>query len=280
MPLFHCGIEVASHLRYCTVCGEDIGFPNVRLAQSPAEQEALAKRLKVAETIADAGGYRSVLENFGTAVAGSKAVMARSLGDVEKLVKSENALLISYHKQVRAQSKLPQNNVWDRGRTAAESTILPNIYDEINFAALSLDGKGHPAYGRYFIVFKEPAIANRATIFEENPFIFCQRHRIVAGNAAPVGFRAMWADRAKLAKAKLRAQLNATTLPEEYPGILLRPGTGTADGDFVEVHIFGPIHRRAIERVIGPRPKHAVDIILWKSLDRELTAIGAQLEAL
>lgn len=250
----------------------------MRLASSAGEQLALGQRLRAAEISATARGCLDALTNFGAAVLNSRVVLARSLGDVESWVKSENRLYVSFHKQVRAGARLPEENKWDQGRVAAEATILPNFYDDVSFAALSLDGRGVEAYGSYFVVLREPIVAHRTSVFEENPFVFCQRHRLVAGNAAPPGYRAVWTERDRLAKAKLGSKITGATVPTEYAAVLLTQGKGTGDADFIEAHVFGPIHRSAIEKVIGPRPKRGPDLVIWRSLDRALAQIGAALE--
>lgn len=274
----NCNTAIAPHLRTCPGCNSDVGFPNVRLALVDVELSTLDKRLRVQETLADARHIRAVLDNFGLAMLNSKAVMARSLAAVENLIKSDNALIVSYHKQIASGSRLPEINDWDSGRIAAESTILPNFYQEINFAALTLDGRGHPAFGPYFVLLKDEMIAHRSTVFEENPFSFCIRHKVFAGKSPPPGYRAVWEDRSKLAKAKLQPKLRNTTVKDEYPQILMQTGARTSDGDYIEVHIYGPIHRAAIDRVIGPRPRRGSDLAIWKSIERNLRAIGAQLE--
>src|SRR5688572_6891173 len=58
------------------------------------------------------------------------------------LVKSKNALYVSFHSQVRSGARIPEDNDWDKGRSAAESTVHPNYYENINYTALSLDGFG------------------------------------------------------------------------------------------------------------------------------------------
>jgi hypothetical protein len=94
----------------------------------------------------------------------------------------------------------------------------------------------------------------------------------------PPGYRAPWERRDELAMAKLHDQIDSATPSENYPSILLRQGTSTGDADFIEVHIYGPLHRAAIERVIGPRPKSRSDLVIWKSVIRELEKLGAVVE--
>ena len=82
------------------------------------------------------------MEAFGKAVQSSQAVLARPLGVLDSFAKSKNELYINFHSQVRTGARIPEDNEWDKGRTAAESTIHPNYYQEINYTALSLDGFG------------------------------------------------------------------------------------------------------------------------------------------
>src|SRR5215471_11187992 len=158
-----CGAEVLLHVERCHVCGDDVGFPNVRAAESIDEAAALEGRLDAARTTARARGTAVILESFGSEVRKSHAVLARPLGDVDAIVKSHNVLYVSFHSQVRAGARIPENNDWDRGRCAAESTIHPIYYDKINYTALSLDGFGVLWWGEYSMSLKELHIANRAT---------------------------------------------------------------------------------------------------------------------
>jgi hypothetical protein len=273
-----CGSIILAHVERCHVCGSDVGFPNVRSAETAPEKSALAARLNAARVSANARGCLALLESFGHAVKKSQSVLARSLGDLDALVKSENSLYISFHGQVRAGSRIPEDNNWDRGRAAAESTVHPIYTDKINYTALSLDGFGVLWWGEYSIVLKEIHIARRTTVFEENPFLFCERHRVIAGRGAPLGFRATWDSRDELAMAKLVDKINSAVTPDQYPPILLSQGASRATADFIECHTFGPVHRSSFERVTGPRPKAGPDLIIWKSVVAELKKLGVVVE--
>jgi hypothetical protein len=270
-----CGAEVLPHVARCHVCGADVGFPNVRAADDPLEVAALQDRLTAVKTAARARGSLGVLQEFGEAVTQSNAVLARSIGDLDAFVKRDNALYVSFHSQVRSGSRIPENNDWDAGRMAAESTINPNYNEQINYAALSLDGKGVLWWGEYSLTLKATHVARRTSVFEENPFLFCERHRIVAGKRAPLGFRASWPRRQELAMAKLADKIQALTPQSAFASILLNEGTSGGDADFVECHIFGSLHRNSIEKVLGPRPKRRPELIIWKSVVVRLEKLGA-----
>ncbi len=274
----NCNNEVPAHVERCVVCGVDVGFPNVRAAEEPNEEAALQERVASALKAAAARGAEEVVKSFGAAVKRSQAVLARPLGDLDAFAKSTNALYVSFHSQVRAGARMPEDNDWDKGRAAAESTINPLYFEKINCTALSLDGFGVLWWGEYSMAFKELHIASRATVFEENPFLFCGRHRVIAGRRPPLGYRATWENRDQLAVAKLASKIESVTEKSQFPPILLNEGTSRGDADFVECHIYGPLHPTSIERVIGPRPKKGPDLIIWKSVSNSLRKVGVIVE--
>jgi hypothetical protein len=156
--------------------------------------------------------------------------------------------------------------------------VHPNYADQINYTALSIDGRGVIWWGAYSIVLKNAHIARRTSVFEENPFLFCERHHVIAGKRPPLGFRASWSRRQDLAMAKLGDQLTATTNQTEFAPILLSQGTSRANADFIECHTFGSLHRSSIERVVGPRPMRGPDLIIWRSVVAQLQKLGAIVE--
>jgi hypothetical protein len=280
MNCTNCGTECTLDGQNCLVCGAFIGFPNVRLAESPEEQEALAIRVNDAKVSARARTCEPVLESFGIAMTKSKVVIARSLNVLSNLVNSENVLYVNFHQAVASGARIPESNQWDTGRVAAESTVSPFFFKELNFGALTLNGKGLSSYGPYSIVLKDKAIELRTTVFEENPFIFCKRHKISAGQPAPLGFRATWAQRDLLAKAKLHSKLSSSTKEADFSSVIMTEDIDPERTDFLEAHIYGVIHRNAIERVIGPKPIKGAARVIWKDVKEQLTKLGAELETI
>lgn len=253
----------------------------MRAAEKTVETDHLALRLKNAETSTEARGCKDVLNDFGLAVDGAKVSISVNLSQLSTLASDDNELYNTFYQEVASESRLPNNNKWDRGRGAVDSTIFPNYREEIRFGALTLTGRGVEAnYGGYSMVLKNLAITSRTTFFEENTFLFVQRHKIIVGDLIPPGYRATWKDRSTLAKAKLHSKLDKTKKRHDYPGILLSFGGSPEKNDFIEAHIYGPIHRRAIEKVIGPAPQNPADKVLWSSLKRKLKKIGVELETI
>jgi len=213
------------------------------------------------------------------AVLSSRVVCCRNFGVLSRLASADTQLFATYYREIEGQSRLPEDNEWDRFREPVDSTLFPHYHKDIQFAALTLDGRGVNRYGEYAILLREEMIRKRTTVFEENSLVFCRKHRIALGQCLPPGYRATWEARNLLAAAKLHSKLADCTPKSQYPQVLLSSGPGPEDDNFIEVHIFGPINRRAFERVVGPKPGNRYDSVLWRRVERELREVGAVLEA-
>jgi hypothetical protein len=274
-PNKECGEEVPDYQRNCVVCGTDAGYPNVRKAERSEELEAVEKRFqKVLEDCKTRDCY-DVMEQFRMALTNSEAVLCRPLAKLLALVESDNELYATYYQLVNAENRLPEKNVHDTGRSAVDSTLFPNYHQYIRFAALTLSGKGPTYYGECSVLLKEIAIRDRASVFEENSYDFFQKSKITIGTQLSAGYRSTWASRDRLAIAKLGSRVDKNTVSADFPNILIKDTKETPD--FIEVHIYGPIHRRAIKAVVMKEPKRKADRILLASLGKKLTEIKADL---
>lgn len=261
------------------MCEADVGFPNVRVAASEEEETALHERLTVAQDSSKLRKCKTILDAFGKSVLKSKAVMCRSLGQVSEIVDDKNKCFSTYYQQVSSTSRVPENNQWDQGRDAVDSTLFPHYREQIRFAALTTNNRGlSKNYGPIAIIFKEPMIVHRSSVFEENPFNFCLRHKIIAGTPCPPGYRAKWEDRHVLAMVKLHSHIEQGTDPNDFPGILLKNTGNAATDDFIEVHIYGSINRNAIELIAFKKPKKKADITLHKILKKRLQELSIKIE--
>jgi len=273
-----CGHPVADEKKECQACGEDNGYPNVRLALRPDEVQALARRLHDAEVSTAARKCREILEKFGIAVLGSKAIISRSLSTVQDLVENDRRTYTNFQKQLAYGARVAEDNEFDRVRTQFEAALFPNFHQDMLFAMLSLNNRGLVGYGAYAMILKEDMIAHRASVFEENMFTLSAKRGFLLHEPIPPGFRAVWEERHTLAKAKLHSEIGPGTSEADFPAILVRDRGGSGNSDFIEVHIYGPVNRYTIERVLGPRPRTPEDRVTWKRLERLLSDVGADLE--
>lgn len=196
------------------------------------------------------------LDNFEAEVSKSRAVIARPVGELQRLSTGDNEIYATFYNLLRAGVRLPTGDKWDTLRRVTDEALFPGYKDDIRFAALSLDGNGLPNYGECFVVLRTEMIAHRASVFEENSVLFMERMdvRVSKANDLPRGRRATWDERGKLCVAKLADRIDASTQSGAYSGILLRPGSASEDDDFVEVHVWGPMTIRTVERVIFNKP--------------------------
>jgi hypothetical protein len=272
-----CAGRVPDSGTHCVVCLTPAGYPNVRAAE--AEADALRARFATAQKAATAANAANALALLGAALENSVAVICRNVALVHWLVSDDNALYTTYYRQVSANARIPESNQYDKARESVDSAVFPGYHREITFGALSLSGIGQTAFGPCSIVLRTAAIESRASLFDSPLFPFFERRKITVGTPVPLGYRAPWRERSTLAGAKLAALLTEQTTAEALPDLLVEKGADTT-GDCIEVHIYGAIHRGAIERVIlSPKPLRRPEQILVKSLRAALRDIGIQLEA-
>jgi hypothetical protein len=226
-------------------------------------------------------GAGDVLRQFESQLHRSVAVIARSIGEVQRLVTSDNEIYATYYGLIRGEVQIPKGNEWDILRRWADTLLFLGYENHIRFAALSLDGRGLSKWGECFMVLRAEMIAHRASLLEENSVLWMKRHvpnyQVVN---LPGGYRATWEDRSKLAVAKLARRLRSETADPTFAAILIE-GQERQDADFVEVHIWGPITRRTCERVLLAR-KHDGDEgdVRVAAINQVLGECGASVDAL
>lgn len=271
-----CGVEIPYSARYCIGCGVDVGVPNVRACETPEELVALRERVRDAQVSAKERGCFNELEAFGAEASNAQAVMAKHIGPLNAFTADENNPLVTYHKAVRSDSRIPEDNDYDRNRARIDGIVNPfNVHEDIQYAVLSLNGKGVQWYGDFFITFRESMISSRSSVFEENAFLFFDKYPIKPTGNVPPGHRAQWSRRGELAMAKLYPRIKVGMQSVEFADVLVEQGVDSPTSDFIEVHIYGPLHVRAIEGVVGKLPSSRADQIIWKRVSRRLEALGA-----
>lgn len=274
----YCGCSFPQHCNSCPHCARPGLFPNVRAAQASEEAADLDRRYQTALKSACDRGCELVIRDFEQAVQGARAVIARSFHEVFRIATSDNEMCATYYQLVRAQVKLPTGDKWDALRRAADSIVLPGYAEHIHFGALSLDANGLTNYGDCFLVLREDMTAHRASVFESNSTLFVER-RGIQGGAVPSGYRAPWDAKSKLCVAKLADGLQPDTLPTQYAGLVLQNGPTSADDEFVEVHVFGPITRRTLHSVKVCMPRSRAERAMQPALREKLEEAGVDLEA-
>ncbi len=239
-----CRSPVPPRDRHCPACGNDVGVPNVRKSRDTSEVVALGLRHAKARESAVNGNFDSIFDAYEAAVRESQAVVCMFPSRLLQVV-LEGALLSTFMKQVEGEMRVAQDNEFDAVRSSFEEAYFPGYSSSIRFGALSLDGFGHAAYGTCAVSLKDQAIESRASVFEFPLFKFSQNLNLA--KPIPVGHRADWSNRAKLAAAKAIDSL-AQERPPEFREILLPTPTDTTS-DCIEVHIYGALNIHSIKGV-------------------------------
>lgn len=233
----------------CIHCGQPALFPNVEAAE--AERTALATRYDHVVAEAQARGAGAEVATLEDAVNGSHAVIARPLGELQRLAASDTEIYATYYELIVGKVRVPKGESWDVLRKGADAALFPGYEEQIRFAALSLNGGALWNYGQCSLVLKNSMIAHRASLLEENSVLWMERHNITMAGAArlPTGYRCTWEARGKLAVAKLGKDIKPCEAPEAITGRVLVQGGDSREDQFIEVHILGPLTIRSIERV-------------------------------
>lgn len=272
-----CQQDISPHHVACPKCLFQLGFPNVRAAEEKPEREALELRYRAARDDAATSGYLAELEKFENEVSlKARAAICKRTGLIQQLLKIDNSLFQTFYQQLQS-GRDPEDNEFDRARQSVDSLFFPYFYQHVHFAALSIDGYGPRSYGECSFSFKPEFISHRTSLFEENTLVFCNRYVVPVGRPLPVGFRAIWEDRAKLAAAKLHRELAATPL-KNYAEVLLKQKGGTGTDEFIEVHIYGDLQTTGIEAARAKRPALKADEVLLKSAAKKLKSQGIELK--
>jgi len=222
-PCSSCAQQVHIDTEQCPHCARPGRYPNVLRAGQPADIAALDARLQSAEANASARGAAANVQDFSAALAGSKAVIARPRGELERLASSDNQIYATYYQLIDANARVPDDDKWDALRRVTDEALFPGQKEKIRFAALTLDAVGVLNYGACQMTLRTPMIAHRASVLEENSVVFMEKRQVKLTDApaAAMGFRAPWDDRAKVCVAKLADEITPAMTPDLHAGILV-----------------------------------------------------------
>ena len=246
-----CGHDPLDLEPQCPTCHTQRMAPNVVLASRQEEQDALVTRVEQLLAGQSPDFVGSVLK-FGEAVRRSVAVVNVSVRYAIDFLESATLLYATYAKLVESGARRPAPGGDDAKRRSVESLLFGSYGEEMRYAALSIGGQGLVSYGPVTMVLRELAVAQRASLLEKNSYEFVEDHKLRPGLPLPTGHRCPWSTRHHLAMAKCGSKIDDRTTDAQHRALLLRQGSGRATDEFIEVYIFGPFGRGAVERLVLP----------------------------
>ena len=254
--LIKCGVcdnDLSPFATLCRVCDTRY-YPNVNLAALPEERAELQKRYDDIRKDIAARGLERIADRFEQSVNNSFAVICVKFPELERLASSESELKSTYYTlaDTRVPRAAPPAGIdWNAFREVVDAGLFrEDAKREMHFAALATSAVGPTAYGPCTLICATRYIEKRASTFEKNSCqFFIERDGVPEPDKIPKGYRSTWADRGKLALAKLGKQLVAGMTTEQFAPLLLHAGATTDEDDFVEVHICGAMSAMTFEEV-------------------------------
>lgn len=247
-----CSSEVLDTEEKCSTCHWYAGPPNVRAAEKQEERDALEARYINAIEKARTDGNEQYLASFDDSMKKTCAVINVDLDFLHQFIANSKLIYTNYRLGVEGQSRRPANDRDDKDRETIGAMLFGHFAKEIRYAALSRDGSGPKSYGGpYAMKLREVTISNRATLLEDNSYVFIAKHNIQPRQNIPLGHTSIWSERHKLAVAKLADSISPNMTEQDHSQILLFSEGDRNTDEFIEVLIFGGFDNKAIESVKG-----------------------------
>jgi hypothetical protein len=271
----NCGSEYDRSAEVCSACGEHLGYPNVRAAADSKETEALVARYDIAVEGAILRSAGSIIHAFEEAASQSKAVVNVNVFVLREFSTDKKTLYTNYQLAVSAQTRKAAEEEMDRQRRAVDAILFGVYAEKLRYAALSMDGRGLTSYGAYTIILRDVSVSKRSSLLEENSFAFVEHHGIKPGDPLPLGFRAVWKNKEKLAVAKLADFVTSDMKSDQFPRLMLYSDGERKNDRFIEIQIFGTFNSDAIEAVRGRSVgKNTAEIVVAVVVKEHLIGAG------
>lgn len=244
-----CGAPTNIQVRNCESCNYDLGFPNVRLAKSQAEQEALNNRFEGALEEAQRKSVESEFTSFVSKVnQRSGVVVSAPAITALNLIQDPRFLYQNYEKLVESGSRSPAEIENDKQRRVAVGAVFGSYGNELRYGVLSLNSQGLPTYGDVFLRLGDRQVKDRVAFLEMNSYKFA--NKFPEANK-PAGYLADWNNRGQLAGVKvIRNFRNGLNSTQQEQLILQSDGKRRENDEYIEALIYGTFNRYSIESVV------------------------------
>lgn len=236
-------------LRYCPTCGTDLGFPNVRAANSAENLRALDSRLAQSMENATARGVEDRLTELIQRVSQeSHVVINMSTLVARQLLLDRNTLYAGYESLVGGSARTPALPELDSRRRMISGRLFGSYASEIRYGVLSLDGHGLANYGPIAVRIRNVAIADRVSFLQGNSYSIASQFEANTPTRLPAGLVCTWARRGDLAGVKLEPKLRVDE-SVAFSSLLVTSAGDRANDEFIEAHIYGSFNGFAVQSV-------------------------------
>lgn len=250
--------------KYLCKRGHRCGTLNVRTARLHEEVTALDRRYQEAKASLEGQNLQELGSQFEQAVQQRAiAVINTHYGFVKNMVMGGEKYLNYYE---RKQEKIddPPSRIANQNRQIVDGYAYAEYGRKLRFAAMAMDTRGLPSYGPVTMVLKSELVESRGSLLERNSYHFVTEHCCKAvGDSpfpfqqAPMGYRADWANRHRLALAKHAADLTPGMNSGDFDALILSPGEGGGSNArrhdrFVEIGIYDSFGMEGVREIHAP----------------------------
>jgi hypothetical protein len=223
--------------------------PNVATADTSEEIEALMNRYQQVRTTCNEF-VSGLLDEFEAFVSKTYVSINLAIETLHRVI-VENEPYKNYH-ELREMGI----NQFNLTREQIDERLFGSDAKNIRYGALCAQSPGLRCYGACCMVLNGAALQNCASLFEENTFAFFDARPGALEKIPcdiPLGYRATWENRGKLAVAKLGHHFATETPTDDFNEVLICSTTQKMTDNFVEVHICKTIGKDDIVEMRLPK---------------------------
>lgn len=251
----NCDAPQYSYTLDCASCGQRLGFPNVRVAKSRDEVEALDARFDASRARAQQQELSTAFDDLFKLVTERSCVVVSMPAEIAlNIVTDANTQFVNYEALVDSGIRQPAAFANDSHRLAVAGALFGSFGDRIRYGALSLSERGLSTYGDVYCLLRSVAVSERTSFLHTNSYKFIERF---GATGYPFGYRSDWTNRGKLACSKLEEEqaIKVDQTPADWQDVLLTSDGENRDQDeFIEAHIFGSFNLFSIEKIVPAEP--------------------------
>ncbi len=250
-----CKAPQITYVEQCSSCGASLGAPNVRLANTEEELQALEQKFSDCEEVAKRNSITEELYSLIVEVSkNSKVIISLPAPIALNLVNDPNMLFKNYETLVGTNSREPASFANDTHRKIVSGSLFGSFAEKIIYGALSLSNIGLKTYGDVYCTLKEISVNERTSFLITNSYEFLEQF---GETGLPKGFRADWKNRGKLVAVKFleNDNLKKKQKTEDWAQILLfSDGVHREKDEFIEAHIFGKLNIYSVDKMLAAEP--------------------------
>lgn len=247
----HCGNSVNESYRYCQVCSEDAGTPNVRSCSCSENIDALNNRLdRQIEELRKHDKlemYESLIQELKKKLS---VIIAMPPRVARNLFDDPSSVYTNYETLTNSGVKTPSTQKNSAQRGAVASILFGDYRENIIYGALSIDNYGLSTYGSAHCKLKNEAINKRTTFLECNSYKFVEKNKLKPGDQIPLGYATNWEKKEILVLLKLSEYIiKNDDINDVLNEILFTDKKDRSNDEFVEAHIYGNFVSSSIDSV-------------------------------